>query len=224
MHNKILYEHADYCLRASLYCTGQVLQKQFDYYTIMLDMFFECEPESLWARKSRQYTWSKSEGLTRWLYDYFFKFIGLDFYKGLNGDQLRAYFTYLHAIKDQTAARTIWSNFKKRLGMYPSMMEHFIFKPQSLVLLFDLIKKDSIWLNLLAKISKQFFKWSVKRNLKESTSVSTTNKISMLPTMKLLGFDMPSDDYIKSVYNIYFKGTSIPSTMLRESLIKGVCK
>ena len=75
----------------------------------------------------------------------------------------------------------------------------------------------------MSKISKFFFKRSIKRNLKESIEISTTNKITLLPTMKLLGYDMPSDDYIKRVYETYWWNLEEKGgIMIREALIKGL--
>ena len=235
----LLWEHADYCLRVSLYVTGKLLQRESErdpWYEADMDAFFdmkdECEPFELWARKSRMYHWGPytspegekdggSKGATRWLYDHFLKYIGVNPKKGLNGDQMRAYFIVLHLTNYKWSARETWKGFKRRLGMFPSMMEHFFFKPQALVLLFDMLKDDSRCLKLLAKVSRFFFDMSVKRNMKVYPYYNATGKISLLPTMKLLGYKMPSDDFIKMVYWVYFsKGEG--GKLIRESMINGL--
>ena len=56
----------------------------------------------------------------------------------------------------------------------------------------------------------------------KSIDSGCTNKISLLPTMKIMQVqDMPSNEYISSVYNTYFdKGED--GKMIRESIIGGL--
>jgi hypothetical protein len=136
---------------------------------------------------------------------------------------MRALFTYLHATGDKTTARWIWHNFKTRLGMFPSLMEHFLFKPQTMVLLFDLLKDDSISLKLLAKLSRWAFLRSVIAELLVPVE-DATNKISMLPTLKLLKYNLPCESYIRKVYNVYWDKNDLASIMIRESIIDGLLR
>lgn len=225
----------DYCLRTSLYYTGKLMSKtasRIDSKTYH-EMTRECLVDELFPRKSKAYRWSNSGSAikehntllkrpTKWIYDHFLKFFGADPYKGLNGDQMRALFTSVYMLEDHVTARRIWANFKKRFGFFPSLMEHFFLKPQTMILLFAMLKDESLGLKLLYKISKWFFDRSIERNINTDIE-ETTNKITLLVTMKILGYDLPDENYVKRVYDIYFQYPKYRDlNMVRNSILKGI--
>lgn len=233
---KLLWEKADYCLRVSLYYTGLILQSRIikpEEKEALEDMRQECKPENVFACKSKAYHWGPyfneeegindggSDGLTRWLYDYILKRFNINPLKGLNGDQMRPYFAVLYATGDYERAKKIWNGFKLRLTMFPSLMESFVFKPQTLYLLFKTLKRKNWLIYPLYWISAIFFYFAVKRNLKQPISEGTTNKITLLPTMKLARYKMPSDEYIIEVYETYFH-SGIDGKLIRDSIITGL--
>jgi len=201
-NDKKCYDHGDYCLRQSLYT---IAKKSSDNCFIRAEglrllnvMEKECKlsPLSLFPIKSEEYTWSRSDGLTRFLYDHFFKYLGLDFHKGLNHDQLRAYYLYLYLTKQRGKAVKHLLSLILRLGFAPSMMEHCLFKPQAYICLLATIWKP------LQYLVYPFFKWSAMRNLEASVASGTTNKITLLPTLKALGY-MTKVDKMDSREPIY---------------------
>ena len=208
MSKPMTYDHGDYCLRTSLY-TCSILKDlnthngKYKYPFHLIDfkaMERECKlsPLSLFPIKSEEYTWSRSDGLTRWLYDHVLKYLKLDLHKGLSGDQLRAYYLYLMLTKQKRKAWLHILGIVLRLGFTPSLMEHCIFKPQAYIALLYTAWKP------LKYLSYPFFKLSVIRNLKKPIEQGTTNKILLLPTMYALGMELPKYDYICKVYDTYF--------------------
>ena len=173
------YNHGDYCLLTSLYCYATEGNELW-----MEAMEKECKlsPLSLFPRKSEEYTWSRSDGLTRWIYDKILCHFNIDPHKGLNGDQLRAYYLYLLKTKQRRKAWMHIGGFVLRLGFFPSMMEHVIWKPQSIICLLA-----AAW-RPLRFLVYPFFRYSVERNLEEDILDGTTNKITLLPTLKELGY------------------------------------
>ena len=221
-----LWDKGDYCLRASLYLSGKwsVSLTRLDY-DLYFEMIKECWLDKWhgFSRKSSQYWWSSSgsenpkentffKRPTKWIYDNILKHLGLDIPKGLNHDQFRSYFITLYLRHDWLGALKVVIGLVLRFGFTPSLTEHCILKPQAYVLLTKIkcpYNINYLWYPIHL-FCLMFFYFSVKRNLKIPVLESTTNKISLLPTMKLLGFKMPDDNYIKSVYEEYFKpGTDV---------------
>lgn len=207
------WDHGDFVLRTSLVRSGFMLAGIDAYEEEMSIMERECRLDTLFRqRKSPVYTWSVSDGLTRWLYDNVLKHIGLDPYKGTNFDQLRAYWLYLYLTNNRKRALKHLIGFILRLGFTPSLMENVIFKPQSTILLLATIWEPLKYLVMLP------FLLSVRRNLSVPISKSTTNKITLLPTMKVLGMELPDDEFITDTYTVYFS----TQPFIRHSILKGV--
>jgi len=235
MSDKIpTYDHGDFCVRTSLYVVGKTLQNKLSErdYEWMNIMIKECRLDK-WTghRKSEKYRWSNSGGSnaanntlfkrpTKWIYDHVFKYIGFNPYKGLNGDQYRAYFMWLYLNKDLKGALKVMLGYVYRLGFAPSMTEHAFLKPQAYIMLF---KVHPIFypMHLLCY---PFFLFSKNRNLKQPVKGHTTNKISLLPTMKLLKHKLPSKEYMSSVYRRYFGKPGSHGHFIGESVYLGLIK
>jgi len=272
-----LFEHADMCLRTSLYCVGKFLQAGgFEQMSVkdtiaMDEMKQECRLyESFGHRKSAKYHWGPfeddggSDGLTRWLYDHFLKYLRINPCKGLNGDAYRAYFIWLYLTNNWQGTLRVMFGFILRglmvsmismsvvsfilslcsanpslwflwtwLGVwilfmpFPSLMEFAIWKPQTFVLLFKVkfpYKIHWLWAPL-GWVCELFFIISMARELHYVPIIDgTTNKISLLPTMKCLGWNLPHDDYIKTVYETYFGKENAQGYFISESIYKGLRK
>jgi hypothetical protein len=179
-------------------------------------MELECFGNPRHPIKSEEYSWSNSGSAvpadntllnrpTFWIYQNVLKYFNKDPKKGANGDQLRAYFIPMYQNNEVDIAKQIFFGMIQRGGMVPSWMEFAPLKPQCFVLLFKLLcEKWSKVFYLPYKFCLYCFEKSIKSNLAEPISESTTNKISLLPTMKVLGMKLPDDEYIKSVYYTYF--------------------
>jgi hypothetical protein len=210
MYNN-LYDKGDWCLRSSLYASALLMQgKPYAANNAIWHMEMECEPESIFfAKKSEEYRWSTSgsnnqeentlfKRPTYWIWKHILRHFGINPYKGLNGDQFRAYFIYLFLTKQKLKALKILLGFIIRLGFFPSFIENILFKPQTAVMLLVTIWKP-LWYMLYP-----FQKLSESSNLAEPISVSTTNKISLLMSMAALKRPLPSIEYIEEVYFTYF--------------------
>jgi hypothetical protein len=137
--------------------------------------------------------------------------------KGASIDQLRAYWLVLYMCRNKKVARKHLLGFILRLGFAPSLMENILFKPQSAILLLA-----TVW-EPLKYLAYPFYKISKWRNLRIGTWDNTTNKISLLPTMFLLGhkFSYPKDVfYIKRVYDTYF--CQEDNKVVGAAMIKGM--
>lgn len=219
------FDKRDTCLQIShYYWAKRVLGIQTgDDVNILAEMIEEeCRIiNKLGHRKNHTYKWSNSDGLTKWLYNKVLKYIGIDPYKGLNGDQYRAFFIYLYAMKGKAKKQlrnNIAFGFIVRLGFFPSLMEHMIMKPQAFVLFLKTYKHYKF--NPLYWISRLAFHFSMKRNLKQPVKGHTTNKISLLPTMYYLGYKLPDKEYRDSIYNRYYGKNSELSTYMKLALDK----
>ena len=194
------WDHGDFLLRSSLTAIGDIMfyGKTIDPSIALAEL--ECRIHTYFKqRKSAEYRWSKSDGLTRWIYDHIFRYFHFDPYKGLNFDQLRAYWLYLYLRKNRARAIKQLIGFILRLGFAPSFMEHIIMKPQSLVMLLATVWKP------LRFLVYPFFYISAKLNLREPIEESTTNKITLLPTLAALGWKVPQHEYLIETYKEYFK-------------------
>lgn len=231
------YDLGDYCLRTSLYCyscvkNGRIINIEDK--ELMDHMEIECklDPLSLFPRKSEYYKWSNSDGLTRFIYNFFLRFLGIDPYKGLNFDQLRAYYLYLYATKQRKKAIKHLAGWFLRLGFAPSLMEHIIFKPQAIIMLLA-----TIWYPLHYLVYIPFI-FSVRKNMTEPIEVGTTNKITLLPTLKelkyldvggyivfieMLGYKYAYfKDYVIDVYRTYFAAPNL--VFIADSMIDKVMR
>jgi len=229
------YDKGDWILRASLYAAGQLMSgEKTDY--IHGTMIKYCRLNKwLGHRKCPEYRWSNSGSQnpaentlfrrpTYWIYNNILKRFGIDPYKGANHDQYRAHFLTLYINKDWVGALKVMFGYFIRLGFAPSWMEHCLFKPQAFVLLLNMpfpFKLHYLW-KPVAWVSRKIFNWRAKRELMIPNSESTTNKITMLPTMKLLGMEMPSDDYIREVYDTYFAHDNESYKLIKSSIKKGL--
>jgi hypothetical protein len=178
-------------------------------------------------RKSQDYRWSNSgsgnpgentiwKRPTYWLYHNILKYFDIDPYKGLNSDQYRSYALWVYERKDTWAALRVLLPFIVRLGLTPSLCEWLPLKIHSYVLFFRVL--PFYYLNPLYWISRIIFHFSMKRNLKEDIAVSTTNKITLLPTMYYLGYKLPEDEYIEAVYDTYYGKDSEIAKELKKVL------
>ena len=195
------WNNGDFLLRASLLAVGDILLfKHLQKPDIKLAEI-ECRVNTFFKqRKSATYTWAESDGLTRWLADK----LGINLFKGLNLDQLRAYWLYMYLVRDRKTAIKHLLGFIFRLGFTPSLMENILFRPHAAVMLLA-----TIWKPLRFLVYPLLY-ISAKRNLKEPIIISTTNKITLLPTLLALGWKVPGYQYLRSVYMEYFKrGTSL---------------
>ncbi len=232
-----LFNEGDFCLRTSLYITGKLFQKKLTtidmfYWKLMVD---ECRLFTWFHhRKSKKYTWKKDvHGGKKSLrckafitINWVFRKLKLTktdlvFYCGLNCDQYRGLLIPLYLTKDtktsKKIARRIFWGYVLRLGFSPSLTEWAVIKPQSFILLFRML-----WYAWpLYPISWVFWRISMWRNLKQPIKGHATNKISLLPTMLLLNYKLPSDEYICRVYSRYFKHGS-DGKMIRKALIGGL--
>ena len=135
MNKPKTYNFGDYCLLTSLYCYANIWSSDDEFrvnsYIYLGAMEEECKlsPLSLFPIKSEEYTWSRSDGLTRWLYDNALKHFNINPGKGLNFDQLRGYYLYLYKTKQRKKACKHLLSWIARLGFAPSLMEHVFFKP-----------------------------------------------------------------------------------------------
>lgn len=237
------FDKNDLCLQVSLYCSGRILSGEYNETDndLMEAMIYECNLNSiLWPRKNAQYSWSNSgsenpaentlfKRPTKWIYDHIFAPLNskfgwsIDLHKGLNTDQLRAFFIYLWLMKydksKKIIAKKILLGLFCRMGMLPSLMENAIFKPHNFILLFDIF----LMTKPIFYITKKLFAYSISNELNIDIRTSSTNKISLLPTMKLLGYQMPSSVYVQQVYSTYFPVSS-EQFFIGETLIKGVLK
>ena len=235
MYNCKLYDKGDWILRASLYTVGRLL-RELPITEEIVTVKKHCRLFRWFGhRKSPEYKWSNSgsENIkentlfkrpTYWIYNNILRHFGIDLYKGANGDQFRAYFLYLYLRKDWQSALRILCGFDCRLTLFPSLMESWIFKPQTLVLLFKIpfpFKLHWLW-RPFYWISYIFFRITSWYEIEYVPIRKSTNKISMLPTRKVLGLKMPPDKYIEKVYNTYFCSDEEGGVMIRESLIKAL--
>ena len=221
------YNFGDYCLLTSLWIYSMLDTKAFNEDTgettdgIKALVAFEAmekecklDPLSLFPIKSEEYTWSRSDGLTRWLYDNILKYFGINPGKGLNFDQLRGYYLFLYRTKRRKKACKHLLSWIARLGFAPSLMEHVFFKPQALVMMLATIWKP------LHYLVWPFLYFSVKKNFEETIEQGTTNKITLIPTLMELGYLEVAEDFIfikigryhrafhkswvERVYDVYF--------------------
>ena len=215
----MIWTDGDAILKHSLYFFGEKLRHTsrgshitdlffskpcYEYY----DMVEKCQMNNiLFQRKSPTYRWSNSgsenpaentllKRPTWWIYHKILKHIGWDPYKGANFDQLRAYWLTLYATRSRKAAFKHLLGFVLRLGFAPSFMEHVFFKPQATVALLATIwepLKYLVWIP---------FKLSALKNLNIPISESTTNKITLIPTLMLLE---PNTHIIHLYYELVYK-------------------
>lgn len=230
---KIDFDSRDRCLQVSLYYAAKILLRdvskddQAYYDTMIKDCWLDWV---VWNRKSPEYKWSNSgaEALsentlfnrpTKWIYDHILKYFNLDLFKGLNGDAYRSYILTLYLKSNWGSAFKLKLGFLLRAGFTPSLCENALFKPQAYVLLFKV--KYPYYIHMLwypiYLICKLFFYFSFRKEMKVPIHISTTNKITMLPTAYLLGFKMPNKAYIDCVYDEYFNG-SIVGQVLKEAI------
>ncbi len=207
----------DQCLKESLkafcdlVCSGSVTQD-------FIDMKKDCRLYNFFGhRKTSDYRWSNSgsemrsentmfKRPTKWLYDHVLKWFKIDPCKGLNGDQYRAYFLPMYLRQDWKSALKIMVGFICRLGLTPSLCEWAPLKPQAYVLLFKTrfpFNIQYLW-RPIYKLCKCSFEKNVQQEMKVPIGISTTNKVSMIPTMKLLGMFTPNKQYIIRVYETFF--------------------
>ena len=173
------------------------------------------------GRVIHAYTWDRTEDIRRTLQ----KFIPWTMYAGLNGDQYRAYFLVLAHDRDLVGALKVMFGFVYRaiplflvlklLGAgwllspfiailfspFPSLMEIAIMKPHTFLMLFKVHPIFSPFYYMLYPIWL-FSKW---RNLKQSIAKGTTNKITLLIQMKMLGVELKKPFWwVIKVYTTYF--------------------
>lgn len=213
----MFWDIGDYCLRQSLYTAAKIMLGELteqDVYDFKA-MESECRTNTFFRqRKSTTYKWSNSGSAnesenTLWSRPTYWisKHLGIDMYKGLNFDQLRAlWLVYFLAGKRLKAVKHL-IGFVLRLGFAPSWTEHALFKPQAFICLLATIWKP------LAYLVMPFFAMSVHRENKIPVSVSTTNKITLIPTLLALGLDTSLD--IKEVYNTYFTDLELRTVLKR---------
>lgn len=237
--NNPLYEHSDFCLRSSLYMTSKLLQDNISLQDLMWfeEMQAECRLDK-WTghRKSDQYHWSNSGSAnptentllqrpTYWIYHHILKYFNYDPHKGLNHDQYRAYFICLYLTNDWRASLKVMFGYIYRLGFTPSMMEHCLFKPQAYYPLLAVkfpYKLHYLW-RPLYWISKAAFYIGKRPVLNTAPDYESTNKISLLPTLKATKQAMPNQDYIKKVYWTYWsRATDKTDSLIRDNLIKAL--
>ena len=244
-----LWEHADYTIRTSLYCTGKLLQAgsldklSHEDSIAMKKMMLECNLyEWVGHRKSKMFHWGPytdpvtgktdggSDGVTRWLYDHVLKHFDINPSKGLNGDQYRAYFMWLFLTKDWRQALKVMFGYIIRLGMTPSLMEWAPVKPQAYVMLLKVrfpLGINYLWypLYLIARLA---FGIGYKVEMKDvEFKHGTTNKITLLPTAKCLGIiknpTMQEAALMKRVYDRYFGSTEASQGFfIADSVYKGL--
>lgn len=224
-----LYDPGDYCQRVSLYASGRILSKTFtrEDALIVSKMIKECRLENLFGhRKSIEYTWSKDihngkKSLRYYAWSIINKIHPRELYCGLNTDQYRALAIYLYLTRNLPRSRKIAKNiligYILRGTVSPSLTESIILKPYSIVLLFKMFR----CLFPVFALLRSLYGLSVKSEMLKTNQEGTTNKVSMLPTMLLLGFELPTDNYIKETYSIFFdKGED--RILIRNSITDGV--
>lgn len=172
-------------------------------------------------RVTNAYTWDRSEDIRKYLQ----KIIPWTMYCGLNGDQYRAYFLNLAHDKDVVGALKVMFGFIYRafplfiilkfcfgfnlitasttallFSPFPSLMEFVIFKPHTFLMLFRAhwVFEPLFWLIY------PFWLISKWRNLKIPISKDTSNKITLLIQMKMLGHKLPAFWYVRKIYKTYF--------------------
>lgn len=234
-----IYDKGDFVLRTSLYFAAKLLLLDVSkddrfYYNVMIK---ECWLDKIvWNRKSMIYRWSNSGSAaesentlmkrpTKWIYNHLLKYFKINPFKGLSGDQMRAYILSLYLENNWRGVLRVKLGFIIRLGMTPSLCEFAPLKPQAYVLLFK--TKYPYYIHYLwypiYLICKLFFYFSYNREIKISINKSTTNKITMLPTALILGFKLPGKEYIKLVYKEYFKD-NIVGEVMSEALCRYLVK
>lgn len=242
---------ADTCVRAMLYMIAKMLQDDFtdDDIVEYMEVKEFCRLNK-WTghRKSsrhmqgndhfiKAYTWARTEDIRKTLQ----KFIPWTMYAGLNGDQYRAYFLVLAHEKDVIGALKVMFGFCYRalpvfglltlifglmwwapivailLSPFPSFMEFVITKPHAFLMLFKVhwIFKPLYYLVYPLWL---FSKW---RNLNQTIAQGTTNKISLLIQLKMLGHKLPGAWYIIKVYRTYFVPGS-ENALVGEECIKAL--
>ena len=195
-----MWSDGDKILKSSLLWVGHELSETYGYYEnkttgqILEEMERDCRLRNFFGhRKSPTYKWSNSgsENLnentiwkrpTYWVYHNILRYVGIDLYKGANCDQLRAYWLTLYLRRERWIAIKHLLGYVVRLGFSPSLMENIILKPQSLAVLLATIWKPMHYIVL------PFLLLSRWRNFKKPISQSTTNKITLIPTLALLGY------------------------------------
>jgi len=233
------YDIGDYCLRTSLYCAGKIMQNSYNYEesNLMYQMIKDCRFNSFYQIKSHEYKWSNSgsenkndntfwKRPTYWLYHNILKHIRKDPYKGANGDQLRAFFIVMYLKRYQSKYKKIWLKiflgFIFRFGFTPSLCEFAPLRPQAYILFLLSAPYGLKYLLLpFILISKICFYISFYREINFiPIELSTTNKISLLPTALLLKHEgFPTFNYCKKVYEEYFKGDL---NFIGQSIFKGI--
>lgn len=226
----LFYDPGDYCLRTSLFVAGAILQNGVYVSDCFETMCKDCRLHHWFGhRKSYDYTWEKDQHngkktIRCYLGILYRKIFGKSLYCGLNCDQYRALFIVLYLMRrypfSRKIARRIIFGYIIRLGFSPSLTEWAIFKPQTFVLLFRMF---GICFPINA-VLLPIFKITAHFNLLEPIEKSTTNKISLLPTMFVLRMKMPTDDYIREVYNTYFSSQEQGGQLIRHALIKALTK
>ena len=220
MKYNVLWNSGDYCLRASLYMTGKLFKRQvWASDRIAWDLMIkECRLRELFGhRKSKEYTWEKdihngkkSLRCRLWKLICWITKKDITLYCGLNCDQYRALLIPLYMTRRSKTSRHIAKNifwgYILRCGFSPSLTEWAVIKPQSLILLLRMF-----WYSYPLYLAALPFLWlSIYRNIKlKKISDGTTNKISLLPTMMLLGYKIPEMDYIENVYQTYFSKSDV---------------
>lgn len=234
------YDKGDYVLRTSLYCAGKLMQgksyEAVDFF--MTRLIHDCKLDKLSPIKSREYRWSNSGSAnpaentlwkrpTYWLYNKVLKYLRWNPYKGANGDQLRAFYIVLYLLRRTPAFKRIWFKqalgFIFRLGLTPSLCEWAPLKPQAYVLfLMSAPYGLKYLLYPFIFISQFIFCVSFYKEIEKVTPTeSTTNKISSIPTARILNVKKPRPDlvYCRAVYDIYFK---CGSKFIGDSVYNGV--
>lgn len=225
----------DTCVRASLWTIAKKLQGKFDAYEwSQWFAAKELCRLNKWTghRKSSNqimpdgraipaYTWDRTQDIRRTLQ----KFIPWTMYAGLNGDQYRPYFLILAHDKDLVGALKVMFGFAYRaiplfvilklfgvswllspliailFSPFPSLMEVVIMKPHT----FMMLGKVHPLLSPLYYILYPIWALSKWRNLKESIAKGTTNKITLLMQMKMLGHKLNKPQWwLIKVYKTYF--------------------
>lgn len=232
--NNNLFNSGDYCLNASLWYAGMIMCGDSIYKEPFFLMTKECRLlTSFHPIKSAGYRWSNSGSEnpeennlknrpTWWLYHHVLKYFKIDPHKGLSTDQMRALFIVLYLKRDDTRYKKIWWRifwgYIFRLGMTPSLMEWAPLKPQAYVLFW----KCAPWFCYpIYKVCEMMFSWRFYNELENvPIKQDCTNKISAIPTAHIIGgYKMPSREYIKEVYQEYFKGHMVGISIL-EGLLK----
>jgi len=196
-----LYDTYDYCRKTSLYISGKILSGEFSSIDnhIICQMIKECRLINLFGHRRSKIYKNKLAG-------------------GLDCAQYHALLIYLYLTKNSPKSKKIAKNifwgYVFRMGFSPCLTELVLFKPQSMILLFRMIW----YLFPIYCLLWPFWRLWVEFNINTLNSETTTNKISLLPTLYVLNEKMPSMGYIKEVYNIHFKNNQ----RIGNALIKGL--